>query len=271
MSRLAPKRPTEPLGLPLPESRGAWRPKRGPVLFQLPPNLKKDLPRLTEFLALLPADHNAAFEFRNDTWFDDEVYAALKGAGAALVLSEREDNAPPPLVETAPWGYVRLRLESTRTTISANGRASSPPRRGARSSCTSCTSRPRRPMRKALMQFAMEMKRVNRRKPVTIAVDDDRARLRLAASAARGARLLRDGARRRRGHGASVHGERRERSRRARHRHACAISFRTWSAARSGRTRPSSRRRRCARRWRRRRGWCPSCRCSPAASPSAAA
>jgi uncharacterized protein YecE (DUF72 family) len=86
--------------------------KRGPVLFQLPPFLKKDLPRLQEFLAVLPADHRAAFEFRNDSWFDDEVYAALKSAGAALCLSEREDNAPPPLVETAPWGYVRLRLES---------------------------------------------------------------------------------------------------------------------------------------------------------------
>jgi uncharacterized protein YecE (DUF72 family) len=86
--------------------------KRGPVLFQLPPNLKKDLPRLKEFLALLPEGHRAAFEFRNDTWFDDDVYDALKGASAALVLSEREDNAPPPLVETAPWGYVRLRLET---------------------------------------------------------------------------------------------------------------------------------------------------------------
>ena len=86
--------------------------KRGPVLFQLPPFLKKDLPRLTEFLKLLPQDHRAAFEFRNDTWFDDEVYAALKAAGASLCLSEREDNAPPPLVETAPWGYVRLRLET---------------------------------------------------------------------------------------------------------------------------------------------------------------
>ena len=42
----------------------------------------------------------------------DDVYAALKGAGATLCLSEREDNAPPPLVETAPWGYVRLRLET---------------------------------------------------------------------------------------------------------------------------------------------------------------
>jgi uncharacterized protein YecE (DUF72 family) len=86
--------------------------RRGAVLFQLPPFLKKDLPRLAEFLALLPRGHNAAFEFRNESWFDDEVYEALKGAGAALCLSEREDNAPPPLVETAPWGYIRLRLES---------------------------------------------------------------------------------------------------------------------------------------------------------------
>jgi uncharacterized protein YecE (DUF72 family) len=85
--------------------------KRGPVLFQLPPFLKKDLPRLEEFLHLLPEGHRAAFEFRNDSWFDDDVYAALRDAGAALCLSEREDNAPPPLVETAPWGYVRLRLE----------------------------------------------------------------------------------------------------------------------------------------------------------------
>ena len=86
--------------------------KRGPVLFQLPPFLKKDLPRLSEFLRLLPEGHRAAFEFRNDSWFADDVYEALKGAGAALCLSEREDNAPPPMVETAPWGYVRLRLES---------------------------------------------------------------------------------------------------------------------------------------------------------------
>jgi uncharacterized protein YecE (DUF72 family) len=86
--------------------------KRGPVLFQLPPQMKKDLPRLVAFLALLPEGHTAAFEFRNDSWFDDEVYLALRAAGAALCLSEREDNAPPPLVETAPWGYVRLRLET---------------------------------------------------------------------------------------------------------------------------------------------------------------
>jgi uncharacterized protein YecE (DUF72 family) len=86
--------------------------KRGPVLYQLPPFLKKDLPRLTEFLGLLPEGHGAAFEFRNDTWFADDVYDALRCAGAALCHSEREDNAPPPLVETAAWGYVRLRLET---------------------------------------------------------------------------------------------------------------------------------------------------------------
>lgn len=85
--------------------------KRGPVLFQLPPFLKKDMPRLLEFLHLLPEDHRAAFEFRNDSWFGDDVYIALREAGAALCLSEREDGAPPPLVETASWGYVRLRLE----------------------------------------------------------------------------------------------------------------------------------------------------------------
>ena len=53
----------------------------------------------------------AAFEFRNESWFTDDVYDLLKRAGAVLCLSEREDNAPPPLVDTAGWGYVRLRLE----------------------------------------------------------------------------------------------------------------------------------------------------------------
>src|SRR5687767_2319013 len=85
--------------------------RRGPVLFQLPPVLKKDVARLSAFLRLLPENHGAAFEFRNDSWFSDDVYDALAEGGAALCLSEREDNAPPPMVETAPWGYVRLRLE----------------------------------------------------------------------------------------------------------------------------------------------------------------
>ena len=85
--------------------------KRAAVLFQLPPFLKKDLPRLSDFLALLPPDHRAAFEFRHDSWFDDAVYTLLTDRKASLCVSEREDGSPPPLVATAPWGYLRLRLE----------------------------------------------------------------------------------------------------------------------------------------------------------------
>ena len=110
IGRLKPESVTDSIGF-LYGNMGPLGEKRGPVLFQLPPNMKKDLARLEGFLALLPADHRAAFEFRNDSWFSDGVYAALKAKGASLCFSEREDNAPPPLVETAPWGYVRLRLE----------------------------------------------------------------------------------------------------------------------------------------------------------------
>lgn len=86
--------------------------KRGPVLFQLPPFLKRDVPRLRDFIARLPNQHRAAFEFRDASWFVDEVYEVLREARAALCLSEREDASPPPLIETAAWGYVRLRLET---------------------------------------------------------------------------------------------------------------------------------------------------------------
>ncbi len=110
IGRLKPESVAESIGF-LYTSLASLGDKRGPVLFQLPPTMKKDLARLEGFLALLPQDHRAAFEFRNDSWFSDDVYAALKGVGASLCFSEREDNAPPPLVETAPWGYVRLRLE----------------------------------------------------------------------------------------------------------------------------------------------------------------
>lgn len=111
LARLKPETAAESVDY-LYRNLAALGPKRGPVLFQLPPTLKKDMPRLQAFLRLLPEAHQAAFEFRNPSWLDDEVYDALKSAGAALCLSEREDEAPPPLVETAPWGYVRLRLET---------------------------------------------------------------------------------------------------------------------------------------------------------------
>jgi uncharacterized protein YecE (DUF72 family) len=85
--------------------------KRGPVLFQLPPAMPQDAARLADFLALLPPAHAAAFEFRHDSWFNDETYALLRQAGAGLCVSEREDATPPPLVQTTDWGYVRLRRE----------------------------------------------------------------------------------------------------------------------------------------------------------------
>jgi uncharacterized protein YecE (DUF72 family) len=87
--------------------------KLGPVLFQLPPNQKKDLPKLEAFLANVRAtapDARPAFEFRHDSWFADDVYAALRASSAALCIAEAEDLATP-LVATAPWGYLRLRRE----------------------------------------------------------------------------------------------------------------------------------------------------------------
>ena len=82
----------------------------GPLLFQLPPNMKKDLPRLREFLALLPRDRHAAFEFRHQSWFDDEVFDALREHQAALCIAEAEDDLDIPFVATAHWGYLRLRM-----------------------------------------------------------------------------------------------------------------------------------------------------------------
>lgn len=84
--------------------------KLGPVLYGLPPNLKKDVPRLAAFLALLPSDVKAAFEFRNPTWHDAEVFALLKSAGAALCVADDEKGTTP-LEATTPWGYLRLRRE----------------------------------------------------------------------------------------------------------------------------------------------------------------
>ena len=83
----------------------------GPLLFQLPPNLKIDLERLRDFLALLPAGLRAAFEFRHDSWFDDETYALLGDAGVALVVVDTDTDEPPEVVATAPYGYLRLRRE----------------------------------------------------------------------------------------------------------------------------------------------------------------
>jgi uncharacterized protein YecE (DUF72 family) len=79
----------------------------GPILFQLPPNLKKDLDRLRIFLERLPADRRYTVEFRHESWFEDDVFAALKEKNVALCISEQTDFKTP-VVPTADWGYVRL-------------------------------------------------------------------------------------------------------------------------------------------------------------------
>lgn len=80
----------------------------GPVLFQLPPQMRRDVGRLRDFLALQPDGAEAAFEFRHASWFDEEVFATLATRGVALCVNESEDLAAP-LVATGPVGYLRLR------------------------------------------------------------------------------------------------------------------------------------------------------------------
>jgi uncharacterized protein YecE (DUF72 family) len=87
----------------------ALGPRLGALLFQLPPNLKLDLERLDAFLELLPEGTRAAFEFRHPSWSDAAVHERLRARGLALVAAEMEDQPAPPVVATAPWGYLRLR------------------------------------------------------------------------------------------------------------------------------------------------------------------
>jgi uncharacterized protein YecE (DUF72 family) len=86
----------------------ALGPSLGPVLWQLPPNLKKDLPRLEAFLALLPEGSRPALEFRHESWLADDVSQALRAHGAALVVTH-DGERETPLVPTAGFGYLRLR------------------------------------------------------------------------------------------------------------------------------------------------------------------
>jgi len=81
----------------------------GPVLFQLPPNFKKDAAVLSSFLRELPS-MRAAFEFRHQSWFDDEIYQLLKARNVALCIADTEKLATPK-ISTADYGYLRLRRE----------------------------------------------------------------------------------------------------------------------------------------------------------------
>jgi uncharacterized protein YecE (DUF72 family) len=82
----------------------------GTLLFQLPPNFKRDLPLFETFLEAFPPKVMAAFEFRHDSWHDDGVYEALRKRNLALCIADTGERSTP-LVETADYGYFRLRDE----------------------------------------------------------------------------------------------------------------------------------------------------------------
>jgi uncharacterized protein YecE (DUF72 family) len=85
--------------------------KLGPVLFQLPPNLKADAALLKDFLALLPRTLSSAFEFRHDSWFSDTTWELLRSRGVALCVAETEERTTPDVV-TAASAYYRFRKPS---------------------------------------------------------------------------------------------------------------------------------------------------------------
>jgi uncharacterized protein YecE (DUF72 family) len=90
------------------EAASALKSKLGVLLFQLPPFLKRDVARLEDFLHQLPAGFRLVFEFRNATWFTDEVYDCLRRFGVSLCAVESDDRESP-LASTAGFGYFRLR------------------------------------------------------------------------------------------------------------------------------------------------------------------
>lgn len=83
--------------------------KLGVMLFQLPPNMKKDTSRLEAFLAHLPTSVRTAFEFRHPTWFEDDVLELLSQKNLALCVSDTDDMPTAHIDKTADWGYLRLR------------------------------------------------------------------------------------------------------------------------------------------------------------------
>jgi uncharacterized protein YecE (DUF72 family) len=90
------------------DALGALEPCLGSVLFQLPPYFKHDFAALSAFVAQLPQGYRAAFEFRNDSWLEPEVFALLAARNFALVQSE-SDATFEELPWTADWAYLRLR------------------------------------------------------------------------------------------------------------------------------------------------------------------
>ncbi|HEY8536899.1 MAG TPA: DUF72 domain-containing protein [Vicinamibacterales bacterium] len=92
------------------EVAGSLGDKLGVLLFQLAPSFRRDLAALDGLLADLPPGARAAFEFRHPSWFDDAVYERLRARNLALCIADT-DRLSTPLVETASYGYFRLRDE----------------------------------------------------------------------------------------------------------------------------------------------------------------
>ena len=80
----------------------------GPVLFQLPPNLKADRELLETFLTTIPRGLRAAFEFRHTSWFGDDIFHMLHEYNVALCVAETEERTTPDVV-TADFCYYRFR------------------------------------------------------------------------------------------------------------------------------------------------------------------
>lgn len=92
------------------ERLGGLGDRRGPLLFQLPPSLRRDVPLLRDFLYALPPSL-VAVEFRHASWYEDEVYALLGEQGASLVIMESDEDTP--IVEfVGPFAYLRLHRSS---------------------------------------------------------------------------------------------------------------------------------------------------------------
>jgi uncharacterized protein YecE (DUF72 family) len=100
----------DPLGYLL-RTAAALGDRLGPFLFQLPPNMKKDTPRLGSFLEHIPEGTKAAFEFRHPSWLEEDVFELLRAHDLALCVANTEGEETP-LEATAGYGYLRLRKEA---------------------------------------------------------------------------------------------------------------------------------------------------------------
>ena len=96
----------EPLGRMMPPTRELGH-ALGPILYQLPPRLKLNLERLESFLALVPKDVTNVFEFRDKSWYVDEVFALLDRHGASFCAHDMPGSASPRLA-VGPIAYLRF-------------------------------------------------------------------------------------------------------------------------------------------------------------------